>query len=244
MFEITFMEWNITSCVYERAFVFFGALSAYNFVKYSSLLNAEWRSQSSNFKMIVVLSFLSSILAIFCFAQLSFYEQLVVFVASILLVLYTIPFGTSLDNLRSVGGVKIHIVAACWTLITLVLPLVDIMNLVEGAFWLSVVLRYLWIFLAILPFEISDSNYDSDDLGTLPQRLGIANTKRLGYFIFMVIIVGSFFRSTSIFVCYLIMMLLYVFFLATSSVNQSPYRTVFWVEAVPIIGWLILYLQS
>lgn len=242
MFEFTFLEWKIDSFFYQRAFVFFGTLSAYNFVKYVPLLQSDWKSKSVNFRIILLLSLLSLILATYFFTQFILKEQLVILCAIILLVLYTVPLTTSIENLRNIGGFKIHIVAACWTLITLILPLVD-SKTTNSFFWLSALQRYFWVFLAILPFEIGDSISDSENLGTLPQQLGISKTKWLGYFLFGLIIICSLFSSFSVFLSYLVMMVLYVFFLITSSADQSQYRNVFWVEAVPFIGWLVLYLQ-
>ena len=80
-------------------------------------------------------------------------------------------------NLRNIGGVKIHIVALCWTLMTLALPIINEVTFQDSSFCLSVIKRYLWIILAILPFEIADFNSDSKTLGTLPQVLGIKKTK-------------------------------------------------------------------
>ena len=192
---------------------------------------------------IVLISLLSLLAAAYFLFFFSHPKQYVVLFSTLLLLLYTVPLNSSISNLRSVGGVKIHIVALCWTLITGVLPLIDIVDPKDISFWLTLIQRYLWIILALLPFEIADFSSDDKELSTLPQVLGKRKTRFLGYILAILVVSIAFVGDQNTLLCYIVMMLLYVFFIGKSTEDQYPYINAFWVEGIPFIGWLILYLQ-
>ena len=243
MFEITEIEWGVQRILSEQLFVFFGSLSAYNFVKYSSLIRVKLNMMSKRFMTIVLMSLLSLLAAAYFLFFFSHPKQYVVLVSTLLLLLYAVPLNSSSSNLRNVGGVKIHIVALCWTLITGVLPLVDIVDPKDISFWLTLIQRYLWIILALLPFEIADFSSDDKELSTLRQVLGKRKTKFLGYILAILVVSFTFIGDKNRVLCYLFMMLFYVFFIGKSTEDQHPNTNAFWVEGIPFIGWLILYLQ-
>ncbi|MDO7542438.1 MAG: hypothetical protein ACKVJM_00310 [Flavobacteriales bacterium] len=244
IYEITVFEHKVDSTLYERLFIFFSSLSAYNFVKYFSFLKNNPQKITNNFKGILFVSIISLICSAGLFTFFSYAEQVIISIATLFLGLYTIPINSSLMNLRNIGGVKIHIVALCWTLMTLALPIINEVTFQDSSFCLSVIKRYLWIILAILPFEIADFNSDSKTLGTLPQVLGIKKTKIIGYFIVTIILILVYFGAVEVWLCYITMMIFYLYFLSTSSLVQSAFRNLFWVEAIPFIGWLLVYLQQ
>lgn len=243
MFEITGIEWGVNTVLSERLFIFFGSLSAYNFVKYSSIIKVKFNMKSKRFITIVLMSLLSLLVATYFLIFFSQPKQYLVLVAILFLFLYAVPVNSSSSNLRSVGGVKIHIVALCWTLITVVLPLIDVTDPKDISFWLTLIQRYLWIILALLPFEIADFSSDDKELSTLPQVLGKRKTKFLGYILVALVVFIAFLGTVNAVLCYLVMMLLYAFFIAKSTENQHPLTNAFWVEGIPFFGWLILYLQ-
>ena len=243
MFEITIFEYDFKTVLEERAFIFFSSLAAYNLVKYLSFFNKNIHQLSRNIKIIGAITGISLSVSAYLFLYFSFEQQFVIFLATLFLVLYTIPLNPSWVNFRNIGSIKIHIVAVCWTLLTFVVPLVSQIDLNNSTFWFSVLQRYLWIILAILPFEIADFRTDSEDLDTLPRVIGVSKTKILGYLIFVLTLFLVYVNRPNFLFVYTIILSLYVYFLATSSVNQSSYRTLFWVEAVPFVGWIILFLK-
>tara|TARA_B100000767_G_scaffold232110_1_gene223848 strand:+ start:5937 stop:6680 length:744 start_codon:yes stop_codon:yes gene_type:complete len=241
IYEITVFEYKVDSTLYDRFFIFFSSLSAYNFVKYFSLLKSNITRLSNNFIGIFFISIISLICSIGLFFLFNHAEQVIISIATLFLVFYTIPINSSMMNLRNIRGLKIHIVALCWTLMTLILPIINEVTDQDFLFWLLVIKRYLWIILAILPFEIADFNSDSKTLVTLPQVLGIKKTKIIGYFIFTIILILVYFGAVEVWLPYITMMIFYLYFLSTSSLAQSAYRNLFWVEAIPFTGWLLVY---
>jgi K+-sensing histidine kinase KdpD len=72
---------------------------------------------------------------------------------------------------------------------------------------------------------------------------GKQKTKFLGYILVVLVVSIAFVGTVNAVLCYLVMMLLYAFFIVKSTEDQQPLTNVFWVEGIPFIGWLILYLQ-
>ena len=54
--------------------------------------------------------------------------------------------------------------------------------------------RYLYVVIAMLPFEIGDMKYDSIKLSTIPQRIGIARTKVLDVYVIDYVFAWNFLR--------------------------------------------------
>jgi hypothetical protein len=93
----------------------------------------------------------------------------------------------------------------------------------------------------MLPFEIRDMNFDDLKLSTIPQKIGLLNTKKLAYLGILVLVFFLFFNNTSraeIISTSTMLMMLCVF-IAKSRPQNSYYYTAFWVEALPIFWWLI-----
>jgi len=242
IYEISIIEHQLLPKIELRMFVFSGTLFAYNFVKYNNLFLNKLRGSKPALKGVVVLSYLSLISSGYFFIFLNPQEQIVALIASFLFCLYIMPLYQIKINLRNIEGLKIHIVALCWTLVSLILPLINSFDFFSLSTWIFIAQRYLWIILAILPFEIFDSQTDSLELGTIPQSLGVPKTKLFGVLLAIIIVLLSFLNSSIFWFAYLLMVVLYVYFLCTTSINQSFYRNHFWVEAVPLFGLLVLYL--
>ncbi|MGB2341039.1 MAG: hypothetical protein ACPH57_00195 [Flavobacteriaceae bacterium] len=242
IYEISIIEHQLFPKNELRMFVFSGTLFAYNFVKYNNLFLNKLRGSKPALKGVVVLSYLSLICSGYFFIFMNLQEQIVALIASFLLCLYIMPLYQIKINLRNIEGLKIHIVALCWTLVSLILPLINSFDFFSLSTWIFIAQRYLWIILAILPFEIFDSQMDSVELGTIPQSLGVPKTKLFGVLLAIIIVLLSFLNSSIFWFAYLLMVVFYVYFLCTTSINQSFYRNHFWVEAVPFFGLLVLYL--
>ena len=96
----------------------------------------------------------------------------------------------------------------------------------------------------ILPFEIRDVPYDSLNLKTLPQQMGVRITKLLGEGVLLICLVLEFFKNSSE-VAYIISLLVFCvvlgWLLVISRTDQNRYFSSFWVEGLPIL-WLLVFL--
>ena len=101
--------------------------------------------------------------------------------------------------------------------------------------------RFVFIFVLMLPFEIRDMNFDDLKLSTIPQKIGLFNTKKLAYFGILALIFFLFYNNTSKveIISTSIMLMILSVFIAKSHPQNSFYFTAFWVESLPIIWWLM-----
>ena len=114
-------------------------------------------------------------------------------------VLYAVPFLSGFaKNLREISYLKIIVVAFVWTGFTVFIPLFD--GGKEGG--LSVVFyaiqRFLLIIVLILPFDIRDLKFDAISLQTIPKKIGVERTKKLGVALLVFSLVLEFMSSTEI----------------------------------------------
>lgn len=229
-------------------FIFFGVVTGYNFVKYGGVAGLHHRSLTRGLKNIQIFSFV-------CFVGLvmtSFMVTLEILLWSAifgsLTILYALPVFSQKRNLRSISGIKIFIIAIVWAGVTVILPVTGVKNVIFEDLLLEFLQRFLLVLVWILPFEIRDLKYDLEQLGTIPQRIGVTRTKIVGLVMLGGVILLELFKvsSTWSFYAALIMMCAVTgFFVMASKEDQSRYFTSFWVEAIPIF-WLgiLLFLRT
>ena len=185
-YEITHFEWDEKSVFKERVLVFSLAFLGYNLIKYypfsKKIVTTPWL-----YKVLLpsaVLAFIFSFYAFF-FSPLS--GQLLLLLCFLLCLAYAIPISAAIGNLRSQFGLKIFIVALCWTLLTAVFPLVDLTQW-NGMHYLFFGERFVLVFVATLPFEIRDMAKDQKALGTIPQLIGVVKTRYLGSILLLLLL--------------------------------------------------------
>ncbi|AFL81219.1 hypothetical protein Aeqsu_1739 [Aequorivita sublithincola DSM 14238] len=244
LLAVSVMEYDLIIPNELWAFVFLGALTGYNFVKYAKVAGLHHRSLTQSLKTIQVLSgvcFLA--LAIIAF-QLSITTLLVTTAFGLATFFYAVPFIRH-KNLRNFSGLKIFVVAFVWAGVTVIVPFVASENDISGDVLLTFLQRILIVVALILPFEIRDVPYDSLNLKTLPQQVGVRQTKLLGEVLLTLCLVFEFFKENSG-VAYIVSMLIFCvvlgWMIVISKTNQTRYFSSFWVEALPILWFLVFVL--
>jgi hypothetical protein len=148
------------------------------------------------------------------------------------------------QNLRSVGGIKIYVIALVWTGVTVFIPLINNgVNIYEEVY-ITALQRFVFVIVLTFPFEIRDLRFDSLKLATIPQKIGKRWTKIIGVMLLVIFYALEFFK-TEVFLkghlVLLIISLITFFMLIKAMVNQGKYYSGFWVEGIPIL-WLLLVL--
>ncbi|MGB2398029.1 MAG: hypothetical protein ACPH63_04915 [Flavobacteriaceae bacterium] len=243
--ELTRLQWELDIQNNERLLVFCLAFLGYNGIKYYPISD---KIKVNRMFYRLVLGFCSFFLfvSLYLFFYLNWVQQLLVILSFLFCCAYVFPFPKVQQNLRNIFGVKIFIVATCWTLITAVLPLMHVVEFSTGhvVFFLS---RFILIFVATLPFEISDFSHDVTTLGTIPQIIGIAQTRALGLILLFTIVgltVFLFSLESVSTLATLIIVAAYSLSLLTISPSSSKNITLFWVEAIPLVGLAVFLLKS
>ena len=224
-------------------FIFYGTITGYNFIKYAGVAKVYHMSLTKRLRLIQIFSLI-------CFCLLCYYgsllpsKTLIYFIPfALVTLLYVVPFlGGFQKNLRGISYLKIFVVASVWAGITTLIPLASRKEALELEMLLLFVQRILFILVLILPFEIRDLQLDLKDIGTLPQKIGIEQTKRLGFGLLLLVLTLEFvitgsntLRNVTLVVCFVLL-----FLLMRSKQVQSKYYSSFWVESLPVFWWCIL----
>lgn len=245
LIEITGIFFGIGRDHHFAYLVFFGTIVCYNFVKYGVEAKKYILVTNTYHRNIQLISFIAGA----CVLYHAFYISLAAWAGIAVLLaltgLYAVPFLPHARNLRSLGGLKIFVVALVWAGTTVLLPVVSSYKFVDHNVWIEAVQRFFLVLLLMVPFEIRDLQYDDPDLKTLPQRYGIANTKVLGI-VGTVFFFGLTFLKSGI--SYLdliakgIMFLTMLVVIYMTREKQPKYFASFWVEAIPIFWWGAIWL--
>ena len=244
---VTLLNFNVGADLDFVYFIFFATVTGYNFVKYFGLAKFHHRGLANWLKVIQIFSFL-------CFLGLVYFtfklkgDTIVYFgVLGIITFLYAIPFipkkiFMEAGNLRAISGLKIYVIAFVWSGVTVIIPLLNENYSLDNDAIMEVIQRYLYVLIAILPFEIRDMKNDSIKLSTIPQRIGIVKTKIIGVLLIIVMFLLEFFKDEfwlNKTIVFGIICLLLLLFLIFSSKSQKQNYSGFWVEGIPIL-WAIL----
>lgn len=241
---VTVLEYGFVPEPIVLLFIFFGAVTGYNFVKYAGISNRHNLEITSNLYLIYGFSVLCVFGALYFGSLLPADVLFTAGILGVVTLLYAVPVFSG-RNLRSLSGAKIFIIALVWMGVCVWLPL-KYHNL---NFNLKIFLQSLEIFLFVvaltLPFEIRDLKYDENGLGTLPQLLGARKTKWLGtVFLMIAAVIASFqnYMNDLDFPVALFILILTLIFVWGAKEDQGKYYASFWVEGVPIL-WLIFLLK-
>jgi len=224
-------------------FAFFGTVFGYNFIKYESVFRNR-KPVGGITKVIAGISVLAFVVATGCFLLLNRITQLTAIGFFGLTVLYAVPFSKK-GNLRNLSGIKIYIVAFCWAGITTLLPLVEAGTALYSDVFLKFGQRFLLVIILILIFEIIDLKEDNPQLQTVPQKMGVKNTRLLNLMLLIPFYFLEFLKShvdPNQLIVNIFLILTVGLFTIFATPERPKYYTLFWVESVPIfwLGMLLL----
>lgn len=247
---ITLLHFGIETDMVLLWFTFFATITGYNFVKYFGLAKFHHRSLSPWLKHIQIFSFLCFVPLVYLTFKLRYETLVQLAIVGIITFLYAIPFlprSVFLDgkNLRTISGLKIYVIALVWTLVTVIIPLINNAVAIGHDAIVMGIQRFIYVLIAMLPFEIRDMQYDSLKLSTIPQRIGVKQTKIIGIVLAMPFFFFEFLKDdiiTSHCTIHLVVTLLLLLSVVYSKVNQSKYYSAFWVEGIPLVWLGLMYL--
>lgn len=224
-------------------FIFFATITGYNFVKFSGVAKLHHRSLTNNLKIIQIFS-------LFCFVAMCYYaskiqtETLLFTVPFFLLTaLYAIPLLSGFEkNLRQISHLKNIVIALVWVGFTVLLSIIESNKELDFNISLFLIQRFLIVLVLILPFDIRDVKYDAISLQTIPQKIGVEQTKRLGIILMVIVLVLEYIIESVATVKspFMLFFFMTIILLMRAKTDQSKYYSSFWVEAIPVFWWLLL----
>ncbi len=208
------------------------------------------RSLAQWLRVIQVFSFVCFLLMLWFACHLETETLMYIGFLGVVTFLYAIPFLPKrffIDqqkNLREIGGLKVYVIGLVWGGVTVLLPILDNDQTFDMDVWITAIQRFILVMMLMLPFEIRDLQHDSLKLSTIPQNIGIKNTKIMGVVMGMIFLSLEFLKDAlnqKLILLTFAVTFITLFFILFANKNRSDYYSSFWVESVPII-WLILHL--
>jgi hypothetical protein len=230
---ITTISTNLSIDFVYPGCVFFGTVLGYNFLKYY-IIFYKGEFHSAKYYGILVVSLLAAIGMILFFFMMSRTIQISILFSGFFVVIY--PF------LRRFGWLKLFVVSFVVTFITVYIPFIFYKPIVLD-YYLTLIQRFLILISLLIPFEILDSPTDCKTMNTLPQRFGIQKAKLFGILLVIPFIVLEFLKVNSSLVVILIGIIT-VLAIHFTSLKRDDYYTSFWVESIPIVWMILLFLEK
>ncbi len=211
-------------------FVFLGTIVGYNFLKYFPV---TFKTSAEMFKQhlsVIVVSAFAFVGATYFYFQIQKTLQVGFMIMAGLVCIY--PY------VRKYGIAKIIVVSFCVTAITAYLPVLSVKPITEETY-LFILQRFIMVICLLVPVEILDLKIDDKSLQTLPQKIGVKNTKIVGL-LFLSFFVGLEFFKKSFSITTFLIALVTAIFVVFSLPNRSKYYASFWVESIPLL-WYCLF---
>ncbi len=240
--KVTSLNLNISANGHLAWFLFFATICCYNFIKYGVEAEKYILVSTSYQKHIQGVSFLAGAMGGYHFFFLSSAIWIGLSFLAVMVALYALPLLPQHQNLRNWAGLKVFIVAGVWAATTVFLPAWDALGLYGWDLWIEALQRFIVVLVLLLPFEIRDLAYDAPELQTLPQRLGVERTRKLGVVLAVFFFLLTFAKddlTAFLWMTYGLVFMVLLWVLCRTSKNQSPYFSAFLVEGVPVFWWLL-----
>lgn len=244
---ITMLNFDIPINFNICLFVFLGTITGYNIVKYAGIAGLHHLSLTKNLRLIQIFSLLIFIGLLFIVFSLPLNAIIFSAVMGIMTLFYVMPFFGGGRNLRALTGVKIYVIAFVWAGVTVLLPLINHVELLQWDVVLTLLQRFLFVFALTLPFEIRDLRFDMANLNTVPQIFGVGKTKIIGVLALFVVLLLEFLKTETAIsnvISLILIVALLGLLVARSRIRQPKYYSSFWVESVPIIWCFLLVLLT
>ena len=227
-------------------FVFFSTILAYNFMRVFQLnrintVIAIWIRSNKN-ALIVLNSFC---LVFVIYFSLNFRLSTILVLLPFLLAtfFYVVPGSSKIQGLRHVPGFKLFLISFTWAGVTLYLPLFVAQIQETDGIWIAFVQRFLFIMALAIPFDIRDAHFDFPDLKTLPQLIGIKNSKVVAILAMIIFTILGFYRVQDMdasFMGLILISVLSIVLILGSRAGQKRYYSSFWVESIPVFWYILL----
>ncbi|WP_010180612.1 hypothetical protein [Aquimarina agarilytica] len=241
LFQVFLLKNELRSDLYLSGVIFFGSITGYNFVKYAPVAKLHHRSLTRFFKGIQFFSLISFLGLVFFGLKLPLRTLQAFAIGGIFIFLYAIPVVLK-KNLRSLSGAKIYIVAFSWVIAVVVAPALHFDLAIDHFFLMNCLQVFLLVVVLIIPFDIRDLNYDSKNLRTLPQVIGVVKAKLVAGVLLLLFLSIEFWiqkKPEALWASSLISILMAFMIYKTSTTNSKFYCS-FYIESIPIIYWVLV----
>ncbi len=219
---------------------FAATLVVYNYIKFFSTRNKNNFKEKKSIVPIRIVTILFLVILTSLLLYLSYKTILLGLIILIFCLAYVYPLYGINKNIRNFGGLKIFIVAICWSATSVLIPVFESSINLEKNSILIFFQRFFFVFAYTLPFEIRDLKHDLPSLKTIPQIFGVRKAKYfaiVSLLIFIIFSLGLHIQNPVFFYSELLTAILCAGLILFSEKNQKKYFSSFLVESLPIF-WL------
>lgn len=174
-------HWNVIT------FTFFGTLLMYAYARWfvsparedevTSKLT-DWKSDNKLYYLLSGL--IGAIGSMWYVFTLSKNGLIIIIICAGVSALYPIQFLQKGQlALRNVAGLKLFVISAVWSIVTVILPAVELGKPLSFELVLFTFQRFLFVMAITIPFDIRDLRIDHPDINTLPYRIGVKASRNL-----------------------------------------------------------------
>jgi hypothetical protein len=244
---ITYLHLGVSIDPMVIIFTFFCTISGYNYIKYSDVIFQKSRRLTSKLRIILFITSISVIAIVIISPSFDWKEILFISGLAILSFYYSNPVINRFKNLRSITGIKILIIAIVWTGFTVLLPGFKANIWSENTLWIEALQRFLIVIILTLPFDLRDLRADSGQIITIPQLIGIKNSKYLSTVLIVIITGVEIIFPYKVFIAsvlFIVMSLLLLVVTLNTPLFQSRYYASFWIEGIPVVWFTTLFLLT
>ena len=225
---------------------FAATLVIYNYIKFFADNPIIEHEQTLSKKLIKTITIIFLIILMSVIPFLNFITVAIGLAIFTFTIAYVIPIFGLKKNLRNLGGIKVLIVAICWSATSVLVPIAESQLFLDQKSIIVFFQRIFLIFACTIPFEIRDLKYDLSALQTIPQVYGIQKTKFLAILSLIIFLIFSFhlhYENSVIFFSELMVSMFVACLVIFSEKQQKKYFSSFFVESVPIVwvGFTIVF---
>lgn len=170
--------------------------------KVKDFLEIERFAVISTFKShITIYAVLAAIGGLYTFLQLQFDLQLLLILPALISLGYVLPIFGNQKRLRDFDQIKIILIAVVWSLITVVMVVIDegfsyFFDKKNGSYLFLTIERFCFIFAITLPFDIRDLKVDrATNVKTIPAKIGVQKSIYWAIFLIFLALVCSIFSN-------------------------------------------------
>ena len=233
-------------------FVFFSTIASYNFIRLYRISKIQgWVFQfiKTYKRLILAITILSGLIALFIVFKLAVKTIFLVIPLGFFTLFYVVPIPIKKNNkvaLRSVAFLKLFLIAISWASVTVLIPYINYNSVLDSEAVLIFIQRFLFVLVITIPFDIRDVRFDTIHLRTLPQVIGIKQSKIFGLFLILVFLGLEVLKTSSNvtqFRVHLAVALVSLYFLFRATDNQPKYYSALFVESIPIFWYLLIMIS-
>ena len=248
--KITLLKFGLSDSL-TPVFVALSIIISYNFIRYFEIKTGSlnWFKDwfTGNKIKLIILSMLSLLLLgyITFFSDFNLRSIRILIPFAFITLFYVVPLfkvGKVEVSFRNFPSIKIFSIAIAWAGITVFFPLYEVDYEFTSNVYIEFVQRTLLLVAITIPFDIRDVNADPKSLKTLPQVFGVNTSKIIGYVLLLLVVFLGYFNKSNVGLDVWLVAFISGLFLVFSSSEKPRYYTSLWVEAVPILWFVLIVL--